>query len=194
MSHNSGFFASLAKVGGVMGKGLIAGFTGTVAITISQMIEMQLTHRGMSSAPATVGGRTLGVEPRGEAEVEKEKAASENDEATEATQKKVESNEQKFAQIMHFGYGTGWGVARGVLDLAGVHGPLADLIHFGAIWGTAQIMLPANNVAPPITEWSPKQVVIDVLHHGVYACATGLTYEAMRKAEKSKRKKMKFFY
>jgi hypothetical protein len=88
--------------------------------------------------------------------------------------------------LIHFSYGTGWGVFRGALDLAGLHGPLADLVHFGAIWGTAQVMLPSETKTPPITEWSPKQIAIDVLHHAVYACAAGLTYKAMRKAEEGK--------
>ena len=188
MTDNSAFFSSLAKVGGVIGKGLIAGFAGTVAITISQMIEMKVTNRGMSNAPVIVGGKTLGVEPRGQAEQEKEKTQSEEDKASEEVQQKVKANEGKFAQIMHFSYGTGWGVFRGALDLAGIHGPLADLFQFGAIWGTAQVMLPATAGTPPITEWSPKQIASDVLHHAVYACAVGLTYDAMRKAEKRKRK------
>lgn len=193
MSNNSVLFSSLAKAGGAIGKGLIAGFAGTVAITISQMIEMQITNRSMSNAPVTVGGKTLGVEPRGKAELEKEKAQSDQDEASEEVQQKVKANEQKFAQIMHFSYGTGWGVFRGALDLAGIHGPLADLFLFSGIWGTAQVMLPANDASKPITEWSPKQIAIDVLHHAVYACATGLTYDAMRKAEKRKRKRIKIF-
>lgn len=192
MSNNT-FFASLAKVGGVLGKGLIAGFAGTVAITVSQMIEMQITNRSMSNAPAVVGGKTLGVEPRGKAQVEKEKAQSEDNEAPEEVQQKAEANEQKFTQIMHFGYGTGWGVARGVLDLAGVRGPLADLFLFSGIWGTAQVMLPANDLAKPITERAPKSIAIDVLHHAVYACAVGLTYDAMRNAENKKRKRFKIF-
>lgn len=85
---------------------------------------------------------------------------------------------------MHFSYGTGWGVFRGALDLTGVHGAVADLVHFGAIWGAAQVMLPAAAGSPPITEWSPKQIAMDVMHHAVYACAAGLTYDAMRRAEK----------
>lgn len=186
MSDNSAIFSSLAKTGGALGKGLIAGFAGTVAITISQMIEMQITKRGMSNAPVVVGGKALGVEPRGEAKQEKEKAQSDGDEPSEEVQQKVEANEGKFAQIMHFSYGTGWGVFRGALDLAGIHGPLADLSHFGAIWGAAQVMLPAAAGTPPITQWSPKQIAIDVLHHAIYACAVGLTYDAMRKAEKRK--------
>lgn len=194
MSNHNVFFSSLAKGGGALGKGLIAGFAGTIAITISQMVEMQITKRGMSNAPVTVGGKALGVEPRGKAELEKEKAKSESDEAPDAVEEKVEKNEQKFAQIMHFSYGTGWGVARGVLDLAGLHGPLADLFHFAGIWGAAVVMIPSATKTPPIAEWPAKQIAIDIIHHAVYACATGLVYDAMRKAEnKQGRKKFRLF-
>lgn len=188
MSGNT-FFLGLSKAGGAIGKGLIAGLAGTVAITISQMIEMQITKRSNSNAPVVVGGKTLGVEPRGKAQLEKEKAIAEDDEASEEAQEKVEANEGRFAQFMHFGYGTGWGVFRGALDLAGIRGPLADLAMFGGVWGTAQVMLPAVAGTPPITEWSPKQIATDVIHHAVYACAVGLTYDAMRNAEMKKHKR-----
>lgn len=184
MVNNRGFFNLLAQGGGALGKGLIAGFAGTIAITISQMIEMKITNRSSSNAPVKVGGKTLGVEPGGKAELEKEKASSNNDEASEDIQQKVQSNEQQFAQIMHFSYGTGWGVFRGLLDLTGLRGPLADLVLFGGVWGTAQVMLPSVAGTEPINKWSPKQITIDVMHHAVYACAVGLTYNAMRKAEK----------
>lgn len=188
MTDNSALFSTLAKAGGALGKGLIAGFAGTVAITISQMIEMQITKREMSNAPVAVGGKVLGVEPRGKARQEKEKAQSDGDEASEEVQQKVTANEQKLSQIIHFSYGTGWGVFRGALDMAGVQCPLADLFLFGAIWGTEQVMLPSVAGSPPITQWSPKQIAIDVMHHAVYACAVGLTYDAMKKTEKIKRK------
>ncbi|WP_017730882.1 hypothetical protein [Nafulsella turpanensis] len=179
---DSTIFTGLAKVGGALGKGLIAGFAGTVAITVSQMIEMQITNREASNAPVKVAGKALGVEPKGKAELEKEKNGRE--EPSEETQQKVEENKQKFSEMMHFSYGTSWGVFRGALDLAGIHGPVADLCHFSAVWGTAQVMLPAAAGTPPITQWSPKQIAIDAMHHAVYACAVGLTYDAMRKAEK----------
>jgi hypothetical protein len=153
------FFSGLSKAGGAIGKGLIAGFAGTVAITISQMIEMQITKRANSNAPVLVGGKALGVEPEGKAEQEKEKAESEKGEASDEAKQKVEANEQKFAQIMHFSYGTGWGVFRGALDLAGVHGPLADLTHFGAIWGAAQVMLPAAAGTPPLPSGRPSKLL-----------------------------------
>ena len=85
MAENT-FFTGLSKAGGAIGKGIIAGFAGTVAITISQMIEMQITKREMSNAPVTVAGKALGVEPRGQAELEKEKAQSDEGEAYEEAQ------------------------------------------------------------------------------------------------------------
>lgn len=181
---NSNIFGALAKTGGAIGKGLIAGFAGTVAITISQMIEMQITGRQMSDAPVEVGGKVLGVEPRGESRLEKEKELAQDRRGTPQTTEEVEENKERFSQLMHFGYGTGWGVYRGALDLAGIHGALADAALFGGIWGTAQVMLPGMTGSQPITKWSAKQIAIDVFHHAVYAAAAGLVYECMRRAEK----------
>lgn len=191
MSDKSDIFLTLAKGGGAIGKGLIAGFAGTVAITVSQMIEMSITKRSMSDAPVKVGGKALGVEPRGKAELEKEKATSDDDEASDELKEEVESNKEQFEQLMHFGYGTGWGVARSALDMADIKGIRASVIHFGAIWGAAQIMLPANNAAKPITEWSARQIAIDLFHHAVYAFAAGAVYDAMTEAESGKKKKKK---
>lgn len=178
-------FKGLANTGGAVGKGLIAGFAGTVAITISQMIEMQITGRQASDAPVKVGGKVLGVEPRGESKVEKEKHLSNDLKATPQTQKELEENKEKFSQFMHFGYGTGWGVYRGALDLVGIRGPIGDAALFAGVWGTEQIMLPEATGSKPITKWSTKQILIDIWHHAVYAAAAGFIYECMRKAEKS---------
>ena len=189
MSNNTTFFASLANAGAALGEGLIAGLSGTVAITFSQMIEMQLTGRNTSSAPVKVGGKVLGTEPRKEAELEKKKQGeSDSDQSAAELKDEVEANQQKFGQLMHFGYGTGWGVARSVLDALGVHGVPASLAHFAALWGTAQVMLPANDAAQPITKWSPQQIAIDVFHHAVYALAAGAVYDAMRRAKTQKKR------
>lgn len=182
MSENSAIL-SLSKVASTLGKGLAAGLAGTLAITVSQMIEMKLTNRGMSDAPAKVGGDVLGVEPKGEAELEKRKADHSSNGVHEV-EDKVAFNKDKFSQLMHFGYGTGWGEARGIMDLIGIRGLLASLLHFGAVWGTALVMLPAKNAAQPVTKWPPKQIVIDVIHHAVYALAAGVMYDAMSDEEK----------
>ena len=183
MPDNTAVFKPLAKAGGAIGKGLLAGFAGTVAMTLAQMVEMKITGRSMSTMPADVGGKALGVEPRGKADLEKEKATSGNGDAPEDLKTEMEANQERFNMIMHLSYGSSWGIARGALDLAGMRGLPASLVHFGAVWATAQVMLPAATKTPPITEWSPRQIASDAFFHAVYALAAGAVYDAMSKAE-----------
>ena len=88
------------KVAGSIGKGLVAGFAGTAAMTISSTLEARLRGRAPSSAPARATARVLGI------------SAFEDGVA-----------QARFNDLSHWGYGTGWGVIRGLLDAAGL--PLA---------------------------------------------------------------------
>ena len=142
----------LGDVAAAVGKGLFAGVAGTAAMTVSSTIEMKLRGRPASSAPATAAAKVLGVEPKGQSE------------------------EARFASIVHWGYGTSWGAVRGLIGAAGFGGLRANAAHLGAVWGTEQAMLPALGVAPPFWEWGAKEVAIDAFHHLVYAGATGAAY------------------
>jgi hypothetical protein len=188
MSDNT-IWVGLSKAGGAIGRGLIAGMAGTVAITLSQMIEMKITGRGSSDAPMTIAGKVMGVEPKGKAALEVEKQKDDADQKEDTLEEKVEANKGKFSQIIHFTYGTSWGICRGVLDLLGLRGASACLIHFGAIWGAEQIMLPAAGAAEPITKWPAKQIASDVLHHVVYTIAAGAVYDAMPKGHYNSHRK-----
>ena len=61
---------------------------------------------------------------------------------------------------------------RGLIGAAGLRGTRAAATHFGVVWGTEQVMLPALGVAPPLWEWGAKEVAIDAFHHLIYAGAT----------------------
>ena len=144
-----------AKFALALGKGIIAGLAGTAAITVSQMVEMKLTGRKPSSAPARAVGKVLHL--------------------------RITNNEykEKFVQEIHWTYGMLWGLARTVLDLAGVKGMPATAIHYAAVWGTEMVMLPSIDVAPPVMEWGGKEIAKDGLNHLVYALAAGLVYDAI---------------
>ena len=142
----------LGDVAAAVGKGLFAGVAGTAAMTASSTLEAKLRGRGASSTPAQAAQKVLGVEPI--------------DEGSEA----------RFSNLVHWGYGTVWGGARGLLAAAGLSGPTATAAHLGAVWGSEQIMLPALDVTPPLTEWGVEEIAIDALHHLVYATTTGLAY------------------
>ena len=136
-----------------VGKGLLAGFVGTVAMTVSSSLEARLRHRAASSAPARATAKVLGI-------------------------KEFEDGiaEARFNDLSHWGYGTGWGVVRGLLAAAGLSPTAATAAHGAAVWGSAQAMLPALEVAPPFVFWGKNEVAIDLWHHAVYATATGLAY------------------
>ena len=155
---------TLGALGNAIGKGLLAGLTATAAMTLSQMIEMKITKREASDSPVKVVADTVGAKP-----------VSEED-------------KPKLSQEIHWSYGTAWGVARGLIGLTGLKGLPATLLHFGAVWGTALIMLPKHDAAKPINEQEPKEIAIDALHHAVYAVTAGLAYDALDAGGKHERK------
>jgi hypothetical protein len=144
------------KVAGSVGKGLVAGFAGTAAMTISSTLEAKLRGRAPSSAPARATAKVLGI-------------ASFEDNVARA----------RFNDLSHWGYGTGWGIVRGLLDAAGLPPTKATAAHGAAVWGSAQVTLPALDVAPPAIFWPKEEIAIDVFHHTVYALATGLAYQLL---------------
>ncbi|MBW3661714.1 MAG: hypothetical protein KY469_01335 [Actinobacteria bacterium] len=142
----------IAQLAANVGKGLAAGLAGTAAMTLSSSLEMKLRDRGASNAPADAASKVLDIE-----------------------QFSDEEAEQRFGNLVHWAYGTGWGAVRGVLGTL-MPPPAADAAHFGAVWGAEQLTLPALDVSPPATEWGAEQVAVDAWHHLVYAVATGLAY------------------
>jgi hypothetical protein len=154
------------ELAGALAKGLLAGLAGTVAITLSQMIEMKITGRKPGDAPVKVASQVTGVNPP------------------------ANTNKEVLNNGVHFAYGTSWGAVRGLLDFAGIKGIPATLMHFGAIWATELIMLPQYNAAQPVTRQKPKSIAIDVLHHAVYAVAAGIAFK-MLNARKKREKDLK---
>jgi len=110
----------LGEIAASVGKGLFAGVTGTDAMTVSSTLEMKIRDRQASDAPAEAAGKVLG-----------------------------DSEQARFSNLVHWGYGTLWGTVRGLIDAAGLKGKEAAAAHFLAVWGSEQVMLPALGVAPP---------------------------------------------
>ena len=142
-----------------VGSGLLAGLAGAAAMAIASTIEMKLRRRPPSSAPADAAGKVLHVQPRDD------------------------QGKRRFGTLVHYAYGTAWGLGRAALGRAlGLargrrRRSLVDaLVFFATVWGAEQVMLPALGVARPFWRWGAKEVAIDALHHGVYAAATDGAY------------------
>ena len=144
------------KVASSIGNGLVAGFAGTAAMTLSSTLEAKLRGRAPSTAPARATAKVLGI-------------SSFEDSVAQA----------RFNDLSHWGYGTGWGVIRGLFDAAGLAPRKATAAHGAAVWGSAQVALPALDIAPPAVFWPKQEIAIDAFHHTVYALATGAAYELL---------------
>jgi hypothetical protein len=131
-----------------IGKGLFAGVAGTAAMTISSTIETKVRGRKPSDAPAQAAAKVLGVSPVGEDE------------------------RKRFSNLVHWGYGTGWGAVRGVIGTASLRGLPAAALFFSAIWGNELVMPPTLGVAPPVSKWGRQELAIDAGHHIVYVAIT----------------------
>jgi hypothetical protein len=137
-----------------VGKGLAAGLIGTAAMTASSTLEARLRGRPASSAPARATAKVLGIK-----EFDSDLAKA------------------RFNDLSHWGYGTSWGVLRGLLGATGMPARTATALHGAAIYGSAQVTLPALEIVPPVVFWPKEEIAIDAFHHAVYATATGLAYE-----------------
>ena len=144
----------ISTVASNIGKGLAAGLVGTAAMTVSSTLEAKLRGREFTNAPAKAAEKVLGID---------------HFESPQA--------ESRFSNLVHWGYGTGFGALRGVLGSTPLPPKAATAAHGAAVWGQAVVMLPTLDVAPPITLWGKEEIAIDVFHHVVYATATGLAYE-----------------
>jgi hypothetical protein len=141
-----------ARLGCGIGNGLMAGFAGTAAITLSQSVEMAVRNRPPSQAPAKAVEKVLAIRPAGEAAG------------------------RRLSRYVHWGYGTTWGIFRGLLDLLGIHGGAAMASHWTAVQGVAMILLPRLKVVPPVKAWGTKEIALETAHHAVYVGVAGWVY------------------
>ena len=138
-----------------MTRGLLSGLVGTVAMTISETIEMRATGREASTVPAQVGSTLLGVHPV--------------------------SDEQlgRLNTVVHWGHGALLGATRGLMSIAGLRGLQATLGHFTAFWIGDIALYKVLGIAPAPWRWKRQDLVIDVFHKGVYALVTGAAYDKL---------------
>lgn len=136
-----------------VGKGIVAGLIGTAVMTLAQAIEIKITKRKESKVPAEAARKVLDVE------------------ATSDEKKSKVSN------LVHWTYGSYWGIARGIIAETGFKGWPGNAMHFGAVWGTALWMLPALKLSPPPHKWDGAELAKDAFYHALYATATGYAYD-----------------
>ncbi len=137
-------------------RGMLAGAVGTAAMTLSERLEMSLTGREASTVPGQVGAHLLpGKDPDSAADVARLNTAT------------------------HWVHGIGMGALRGVLDIAGLHGPRASATHFALLWAGDVALYKTLGIADVPWRWETSELASDMLHKGVYAAVTGAVYDAL---------------
>ncbi len=145
----------LKNVCTAIGVGLIAGLTGTIAMTICQKIEMEISRRKASQTPPNAVREALDIKPVSE------------------------SKTQEVSNKIHWVYGTSLGMARGFISLFGLNGLAANSVFFSTVWGAELFMMPNLKVAPPVTKEAPETIAKDAMFHLVYAFSVGLVFDAI---------------
>ena len=141
----------------VLARGVAAGIAGTAVMTAFQLlVEMPLTRRKESFAPAELVMRLLPVRP--------------------ATRR----GRRQLNYLAHFALGAGWGVARGAMGRAGLTGQPAVGATFAAMYPADVATATVLGVYRP-RRWTTRDVVIDVVDKLVQAEATGIVYDRLQR-------------
>ncbi len=140
--------------------GLAAGAAGTAVMTGVQLAYMQATGGESSGTPGAVGKRIL------EGVFQREVSAEQ---------------EQTLNNVMHWVYGTSWGLVYGISGGARRRRALRSGLGFGlAVWGASLVQLPAMKLAPPVWEYDPETLAPDVGFHLVYGLAAAVAYRVLK--------------
>jgi hypothetical protein len=136
-----------------IGRGILAGVAGTVVMTAFQkLIEMPLTGRGDSYAPADFAERILPVHPD------------------------TPEGRKQLNYTTHFALGGMWGTAYGLAASAGLRGQKAVNTVFATVYTGDVLLNTALGLYKP-GQWSREDWVIDLVDKYVQAQATGAIFD-----------------
>lgn len=134
-------------------RGVLAGLAGTVVMTIFQkFIEMPLTGREDSYAPANFAEKVLPIHPQ------------------------THEGRWRLNYATHFALGTMWGAAYGVAANAGLRGQRAVAAVFAVVYTGDVLLNTALGLYHP-SRWSFQDTAIDVAGKLVQAEATGAIFD-----------------
>jgi hypothetical protein len=137
--------------------GLAAGLVGTVVMTISETLESRVTAREPSTVPGQVGSKLLGRPLDGD-------------------------SPKQLNGVVHWSHGIVMGAIRGLLGLAGLGALAATVLHFLIVWSGDVLLYRSLGIAPMPWRWTGQELATDLFHKGIYALATGVTFELLRSA------------
>jgi len=132
-------------------RGVLAGLAGTVVMTAFQkLVEMPITGRGDSYAPADFAAKVLPVQ--------------------------LGARRDQVNYVTHFALGTMWGAAYGVTAHAGLRGRRAVAVVFATVYTGDVLLNTALGLYQP-SSWSRQDWTIDIADKLVQAAATAAIFD-----------------
>jgi hypothetical protein len=158
-----------------IGKGLLAGIAGTAAMTAWQELAAKLQS------------------PAGGEDAESDRSTSNPWEAAPAPAQVAKLVGERVFHLdvpaekigfltnaMHWGTGTGWGVAYGLLAATRRRSTPGDGLAFGTVvWGASYAQLVPLGIYEPPWKYSPRVLAFDISYHLVYGGATALAFAVL---------------
>jgi hypothetical protein len=143
------------SAGSVLPRAVLAGVAGTAVMTAFQkLVEMPLTGRGDSFAPASFAEKVTPVHPD------------------------TAQGRRRLNNLTHFSLGMIWGAAYGVAALQGMRGQKAVHTVFATVYTGDVLLNTALGLYSP-TQWSTKDLLIDVVDKYVQAQATAAVFDRL---------------
>jgi hypothetical protein len=142
-------------LGSTIARGVVAGVAGTVVMTAFQkLIEMPITKRGESFAPADLAEKITPADPA------------------------TPEGRQRLNYATHFSLGTMWGAAYGIAAWKDLRGQKAVNTVFAVVYVGDVLFNTALGLYHP-TRWSMKELVVDVVDKYAQAQATGAVFDRL---------------
>ncbi len=136
-----------------LGRGVLAGLAGTAVMTAFQkVVEMPLSGRDDSYAPANFAQKILPIQP------------------------KSRKARRGVNYAAHFGLGAGWGAAYGVAAHNGLRGQRAVAAVFATVYSGDVLLNTLLGLYKP-RQWSAEGTIIDIVDKLVQAEATAVIYD-----------------
>jgi hypothetical protein len=154
-----------------VGRGVVAGIAGTAGMTAYQLAVRKARGQRLD----TPVPRTWADAPA-PAQVAK-KAAELAGKPRAVTKKDV----PLVTNVMHWGYGTWWGIVYGLAARRSKADPVTDAAVLGAsLWAAAYAQLAPLGIYEPPWKYPPQELALDLSYHLVYGAGVAAAWAAFR--------------
>jgi uncharacterized membrane protein YagU involved in acid resistance len=164
---------------GAVARGLAAGVIGTAVMTAWQEVSMRLESSGEGHAGDGGSGPAVAEQDPWERASAPAKVARKFLEGV-FDERVPPEKIGLLTNVMHWGYGTGWGAIYGLIQGTRPGPALRRGLLFGtAVWAMSYVTLVPMGLYQPPWKYSPNEVALDISYHLAYGAGVGAGYAAV---------------